>query len=105
MGRVNGRVFPHHDAGGHLDARPQDVEQIPSATGEDFPVHQRLLDVLVTGQRPEVVTLVVVDRRLFAKALIGRIGVGVDIDVVRVEVDVGITDNHWLPSLKLEHSF
>ena len=105
MGGVDWRVFPHHHAGRHLNARPQDVQQIPSAAGKDFPVDQRFLNVLVPRQRPEVVPLVVVDRRLFAKALVGRIGVGVDIDVVRVEVDVGITDNHRPPSLKLEQSF
>ena len=95
MGGVDRWVFPHHHARRHLDARPQDVQKIPSAAGKDLPVDQRFLNVLVPGQGPEVVPLVVVDRRLLAKALIGRIGVGVDIDVVWVEVDL-YTD-HWPP--------
>ena len=41
------------------------------------------------GQRPEVVALVVVDRRLVAEPCVDRVRVGVDLDVVGVVVDVG----------------
>ena len=52
-------------------------------------------DVGVARQRPEVEALVVVDRRFVAEARVGRVGVGVDVDVVGVEVHPGVVhDRH-----------
>src|SRR5262249_41876039 len=59
------------------------------------------MDVLVPGQRPEVVALVVIERRLLAEALVGRVRVGVDVDVVGVEVHAGgVHDRHLASRLR-----
>ncbi len=94
MARMHGWVFPHDDACGYLNVGTQHIEQVAPAVREDLPVHQGLLDVFVTGKGPEVVPLVVVDRRLFTKPLVRRIGISVDVDVVGVEIDVGIACDH-----------
>ena len=49
---------------------------------------QRGLDVGEAAEAPEVEPLVVVERRLVPKALVGRVRVGVDLDVVGVVVQV-----------------
>ena len=53
-------------------------------------VDRRLLDVLVATERVEVVRLVVVQRCLIAEAPKRRIGIGCDLDVVGVVVDVAL---------------
>ena len=50
-----------------LDAGLDDLEDVAAGVGERLPVDERLLDVGVARQRPEVVALVVVDRRLVAE--------------------------------------
>ena len=60
---------------------------------------QSSLDVLVSRQSPEVVSIVVVDRRFLAEPLIGRVRVGIDVDDVRIEVDAGIAHESLRPIL------
>src|SRR5207237_8003492 len=56
-------------------------------------------DVVVPDDGEEVVLIVVVERRFLAQASEHRIGVGVDGDVVRVVVEVGVAaDGHAPPS-------
>ena len=50
--------------GGDPDAGLDDVEDVATGIREGLPVEERLLDVLMARQGPEVVALVVVDRRL-----------------------------------------
>ena len=87
--RVRRRVLEQDDARRELHAGLDDVEDVAAGVGEDLPVDERLLDVGVPRQRPEVVALVVVRRRLLAEALVGGVRVGVDVDVVGVEVGLG----------------
>ena len=51
-------------------------------------VDQAALDVFEAADREEVVLLVVVERRLLAQPPEHRVGIGVDLDVVGVVVDV-----------------
>ena len=65
--RVDRRVLEQDHAGRELDAGLDDVEDVAAGVRERLPVDERLLDVGVARQRPEVVALVVVDRRLLAE--------------------------------------
>ena len=49
---------------------------------------QRRIDVGVAAQAPEVVPLVVVERRLVAQPTVGRVRVDVDVDVPWVVIQV-----------------
>ena len=66
--RVDRRVLEQDHAGRQVDAGLDDVEDVAAGVGEHLPVDERLLDVGVARQRPEVVALVVVGRRLLAEA-------------------------------------
>ena len=59
----------------------------PRAGAEGLVVHQRLVDVGEPADRVEVVLLVVVQRLLFAQPPEHRVRIGVEVDVVGVEVD------------------
>ena len=96
LGRVDRGILEHHHALGQRDVRLDDVEDVAVGAGEHPPVHQRPLDILVPGEKPEVVALVVIDRRLVAEPGIGGVGVRVDLDVVRVVVHARIRDDHVL---------
>ena len=65
---VDRRVLEEDHARRQIDARLDDVEDVAARARERLPVHERLLDVLVARQRPEVVALVVVDGRLLPEA-------------------------------------
>ena len=65
-------------------------------------IHQRLVHVAEATQRIEVVLRVVVQRVLFAQPTERRVGIGVELSVVRVEVDIPngrvfSTDRHVSP--------
>ena len=62
-----------------------------------FAVEQALLDVVKPGQRVEVVRLVVVQRRLVPHPAVDRVRVGIDLDAVRVVVDVSHAAGHLRP--------
>src|SRR5262245_3421678 len=71
----------------------------PAATGDErLPILQRPFDVVVAAEGVEVVRVVVVERRLLAKAPEHRVRIGVDVDVVRVVIDVGAAHHHPLDS-------
>ena len=84
-GGSSNRITP----GGQLDAGLDDVEDVAAGVREGLPVDERLLDVGVSRQRPEVVALVVVDRRFVSETRVRRVRIGVDVDVVRVVVHAG----------------
>ena len=77
--RVDGRILEHHHALGHVELRLDQFEDVAAAVGERLPVEQRPLDVGVPRQRPEVVALVVVDRRFLAQPRVRRVGVRDDV--------------------------
>ena len=88
--RCGRRILEHDHAGRELDVRLDDVEDVAAGVGEHLPVHERLLDVRMAGQRPEVVAIVVVGGRLLPESRVHGIRVGVDADVVGVEVHAGV---------------
>ena len=57
-------------------------------------IEQPTLHVLVPAQRVEVVGVVVVERRLLAQPPVHRVRVGVDLDAVRVVIDVSHAAGH-----------
>ena len=97
------RVLEHDHAAGELDAGADDVEDVAAGVRERLPVHEAAFDIGTARQRPEVEVLVVVDRRLVAEARVGGVGVGVDADVVGVEVHrpVSCTIDIRLPPRKV----
>src|SRR5262249_17394742 len=85
---VDGRVFEDERARRHLDVRLDDLED-PAAAGDVAPgVDEALLDVVEAADRVEVELLVVVERRLVTHPLPRGIRIGVDLDVVRVVVEL-----------------
>ena len=89
------RVLHEDRARRHLDAGQDHLERRALARAERVPVDEGLLDVVVAGQRVEVVLLVPVQRRLVAHPLPERVRVFVDLDVERVVVDVALVrDRH-----------
>src|SRR5262249_37004776 len=52
-------------------------------------------DVVVATQRPEVVALVAIHRLLVAHPLPDRMGIGVDLDVVRIPIEGVGHGGHW----------
>ena len=63
----------------------------PLARTVAVPVEQAPVHVLVPAQREEVELLVVVERRLVTQTLPDRVGVGVDLEVVGVVVDLVVS--------------
>jgi hypothetical protein len=81
-------VFEQDAAWRHLDARLDHLEDRAPAGDVGAPVDQSLLDVLEATERAEVVSLVVVKGRLVTHPPPNRIRVSVDLEVVRVVVQV-----------------
>ncbi len=81
-------VLENHDPRRHLHARLDDLQHAAPTRDECFALLQPTLDVRETTHRVEVMVLVVVERRLFTQALERWVRVGVDLDVVRIPVDV-----------------
>src|SRR5687768_6074350 len=99
MDGVGGRVLEDDDAGRHVDAGLDDLEHPAAARDEGRAVDEAPLDVVVAAHRVEVVAIVVVQRRLLPEATERRVRVAVDLDVVRVVVDVaGLDGGHHSPS-------
>ena len=86
MDVVQRRVLEEDESRRELDARLDELEDAALARRVGGRIDQARLDVVEARQREEVVVLVVVERRLVAQALPGRIRVVVDLDVVRVVV-------------------
>ena len=74
--------------GRDLDVGLDQLEDRALARPVRLPVDERPLDVVEAAQRVEVVLLVVVERRLVAQPLPDRVRIGVDLEVVRVVVEV-----------------
>ena len=88
-----GGVLPQDDTTREAHPRLDDLEDVAVRRRERLPVDQGRLDVDVARQRPHVVALVVVDGRVVAQPLERRVRVGIDLDVVRVVVDVAVADD------------
>ena len=81
------RVLHEDVAGRQLDAGHDEVERRALAGPVRVPVLHGPLDVVEAAQRPEVVLLVAVERRLVPHPLPDRVRVLVDLDVERVVVE------------------
>ena len=88
MDRVGRRVLEDQGAGRQLDVRLDDLEDAAPAGDEALGVDEAAFDVVVAADRVEVVSLVVVERRLVPQPLEHRIRISVDVEVVRVVIDV-----------------
>ena len=71
-----------------LDDGLDDLEQHALGRAVRLPVGQPLLDIVEPTQRVEVVLVVVVERGLFPQPPPDRIGIVVDLEVVRVVVQI-----------------
>ncbi len=92
---VQRRVLEDHDARRHLDVRLDQLEDRPPRRAESLVIDQRPVDIGEPAQRIEVVLLVVVQGRFLAKPAKHPIRVSVELNVVRVAVDVaGSADCH-----------
>ena len=98
--RVPGRILEDEEAGGHVDAGNHDVVDPALARDELVALTQHTRDVVEPAHRVELVRLVVIERRLVPQAAVHRVGRGVDLAVVHVEVDVRRRHRHFhSPSL------
>ena len=88
------RVLHEDVAGRQLDVGLDDLERRALAGPVGVPVLQGRLDVVEPAQGPEVVLLVVVERRLVPHPPPDRVRVLVDLDVERVVVDVATVVGH-----------
>jgi hypothetical protein len=71
-----------------LDDLLDQLEDRALAGDVRLPIDRAALDVLEAAQGEEVVAVVVIERPLIAQSLPDRVRVGVDVEVVRVVVDV-----------------
>ena len=93
--RVHRRVLEDERAWRLLDARLDDLEDVSTTGEEGVALLERPLDVVPAAECEEVVLLVAVERSLLPKPTEDRVRISVDIDVVRVPVDVrGCDDSH-----------
>ena len=70
---------------------------VPLAELYVLPVDEAAFDVFEAAQGIEVVPLVVVERLLVAQPLPHRVGVGVDLEVERVVVEIRFGRGHVAP--------
>ena len=99
---VDRRILENDRARRDLDVGLDQLDDRAARRAEGFVVHERLVHVGEAAQRVEVVLLVVVQRRFLAEPPEHRVRIGVEFDVVRVEVDilngrVFSTDRHVSP--------
>ena len=91
---VVGRVLEDDRPRRDLHAALDELEDRALGRAVGAPVDEAPLDVLEAAQRVEVVALVVVEGLLVAQAPPHRVRVGVDVEVERVVVDVGLRRRH-----------
>ena len=80
-----------------LDVGLDDLEHRAAPRDVGLPVEHGGVDVVPAAQREELVLLVAVQRRLVAQPLPDRVRVGVDLEVVRVVVDLGLAGDGHVP--------
>src|SRR5208283_4137405 len=86
--------------GRDVDIGLDDFQDRAPGRAEGLVIDKRVIDVTEPAQDVEVVLLVVVQRRFLAQPPKHRVGVGVQLDVVGVEIDiVGRADCHRLSPL------
>src|SRR5262249_35369864 len=93
----------HAARSGHTGA--DHFEHRPLAGNEGLPLARAGLDVREAADRKEVVAVVAVQRHLVAHALPDRIRIVVDLEVVRVVVDLARAPSHVALCRHLPHSF
>jgi hypothetical protein len=90
---MGGRILEDDRAGWHLEGAFDDLldelDQRALARDVRLPVDRATLDVLEPAQGEEVVLLVVIEGALVPQPLPDRIRVRIDVEVVRVVVEVG----------------
>ena len=87
---VDRGILEQDVAGPQLDVGADQLEDRAPAGPKGVPVAERILDVVETAHCEEVVLLVVVERLLLAHPPPDRVGVDVDVEVVRVVVQVAV---------------
>jgi hypothetical protein len=100
---VNRGILDDHCARRDVNVGFDDFNDGTAGGAEGFVVDKCVVDVGEPAERVEVVLGVVVQRLLIAKPTEHRIGIGVEFDVVRVEVDIAdgrvfSTDRHGVAS-------
>ena len=97
VGVVDRRVLHRMVPGGISRAGEQRLGHDAVARAERLPVRQRGRDVVIPAQRVEAVFGVVVERRLVAQPFPDRVRVCVDLEIVRIVVEIaGLHDAHSL---------
>src|SRR5262245_9791134 len=86
---VQRRVLEEDHAGRELDVAADQLEQRAPRGAVRPPLGETGCHVLVATQDPELVLLVAIERRLVAHPPPDRMRIGVDLEVVRVVVDLG----------------
>ena len=86
---VKWRVLEDDHAGWELHVVPDQLEQRASGGAVGSPVGETGHHVLVAAERPELVLVVAIERRLVPHPPPDWMRIGVDLEVVRVVVDVG----------------
>jgi hypothetical protein len=96
---VTRRILEDEGPRRHLEVGLDQLEQRALRRAERLPVLEPGLHVVEPAERPEVVPLVPVQRRLLPQAAPDRVGVGVDVEVVRVVVQLAglLGGGHRLP--------
>src|SRR5258708_25044983 len=91
---VTGRILEDDRARRHVHAALDDLQYRAPRRAAGLPIDQPALDVLEATQGEEVVALVVVEGPLITKSFPDWVRIAVDLEVVRVVVDVGIGGGH-----------
>ncbi len=94
---VGGGILEDDGPGRQVHVGLDDLQQRALRGDVRLPLLRAGVDVLEAAQRIEVVPLVVVDRLLVPQPSPYRVRVGVDLEVVRVVVDVGFRRGHLGP--------
>src|SRR5262249_35770905 len=89
MGVVKRRILEDHHAGRELHVVADQLEQRAPGGAVAPPLGESRCHVLVATQGPELVRVVAIERRLVPHPPPDRMRIGVDLEVVRVVVDLG----------------
>ena len=99
---VLGRVLEDEEPLRPVDAGADVLEDVGLAADQPLVVDEGLLDVVGAAQPVEVVLLVVIERCLVAEPLEQRIGIHIELDLVRIPIEVGrLADGHALAPVPL----
>ena len=84
------RIFEDDCARRNSAAQLDQLEDVAATRREGLPVRQPTVAIVEAGEQVEVVLLVVVQRMLFAKPLINRIGIERELEIVGIPKALGL---------------